>query len=260
MRSLLSIVLLLLSTTTSFGWSKKGHDVICYIAECHLSKGALSQVDRLLGGRSMVYYSSWMDAASNSREYQYSKSWHYMNMERRDRAETAKRHKDGDLLSASTELVSTLRSSHSSEAEQSLALKMLIHIIGDMHQPMHLGRPYDVGGNLIPVVYFTESTSLHGAWDYHIVNGARDWSYTEWQQQIDRLSDEEVATITSGSFVDWINESHTIAQQIYHDTPAETQILYDYMDRYTPVVEQQLLYAGLRLSHILNEIYAPESH
>lgn len=249
---LLSFVVL--APQNIFAWGKKGHDVICYIAECNLKKSTLAKVTEVLDGRSMVYYSSWLDSASHTPEYDYTKEWHYLNIDKGESAATQKRSKKGDVVMATEQLVSQLKSGELSHKEESTALKMLIHLVGDLHQPMHLGRKDDRGGNDVPVVYFVESTSLHSLWDYHLVMGAHEWSYTEWQSQIDRgLVDER--EIVAGSYGDWADATHEIAKEIYRDTPAETRVFYDYQDKYTPVVEQQFLYAGLRLASILNDIY-----
>lgn len=255
MRRLVSLMLLLLSVHSTFGWGKRGHDVICYIAECHLDATALQHVNDVLGGRSLVYYSSWMDSASHSREYDYTREWHYFNMKRGDRIGTAKRSKGGDVLMATTDIIANLRGGDLTAEEEFVALKMLIHLVGDMHQPMHLGRKDDEGGNTIPVVYFTQSTSLHAMWDYHLVMGVHEWSYTEWQREIDRLPIEKEMMVVSGTMEEWMDATHEITNQIYRDTPAETRVFYEYLDKYTPIVEQQLLYAGLRLAKILNDIY-----
>lgn len=254
-RRLLVLLVLVLSCSTAFGWGKKGHDIICYIAECHLSDAALERVSEVLDGRSMVYYSSWADQVKYEGEFSYTREWHYFSMEHKDSAASARRSKGGDVLSAVEAIVSELKGGDLTAEDEAVALKLLIHLVGDMHQPMHLGRYDDGGGSDIPVVYFVESTSLHAAWDYHIVMGCREWSYTEWQQQIDRVSEVEEAVIVGGSYADWIDATHDITVQLYRDTPPETRIHYKYVAKYTPVVEQQLLYAALRLAHILNDIY-----
>ncbi|MFI3247988.1 MAG: S1/P1 nuclease [Rikenellaceae bacterium] len=254
MRLLITILYLVaLLPQSAWAWSKKGHDVICYIAENHLTDKALSKVTEILEGKSMVYYSSWMDTASHTKEYEHTAQWHYFNIDK-SVAQT-ERVEGGDALSAVAALVAQLGSGTLEGKEQSDALKMLIHIVGDMHQPMHMGRKEDYGGNTIPVVYFTESTNLHTLWDYHIVEGARSWSYSEWQDQIDRASKREIKEITSGSYADWAAQTFEVAKEVYKDTPAETRVYYDYVAKYGPIVEQQFLYAGLRLAHILNEIY-----
>ncbi len=253
--SIILLLLLLIIPTHSFAWGKKGHDVICYIAECHLSTEAMQRVTKVLDGRSMVYYGSWMDQASHTKKHAETLPWHYMNMELRESTQTTKRSKDGDLLSALPQIEESLRSGELSPEEEAIALKMFIHLIGDLHQPLHLGRVADSGGNTIPVVYFVESTNLHALWDYHLVEGCHAWSYTEWQQQIDRLSDEAEQKVVMGDYTTWIEATHDITRQIYRKTPVESRIFYEYVDHFAPIVEQQLLYAGLRLAYLLNDIY-----
>ncbi len=250
------ITLMLLMPQSIWAWGKKGHDVIAYIAECHLTAQTTAKVKTVLDGRSMVYYANWFDSASHSKEYSHTKGWHYLNMELNESTEDAKRPKNGDILSAAESIETELRSGTLSKDDEAIALKMFIHIIGDMHQPMHLGRKEDEGGGTIPVVYFVDATSLHAAWDYHLIEGAHAWSYTEWQQQIDIKTATEVAEITSGSYRDWINASHEITKSIYRSTPSEKRIFYEYVDKYTPIIEQQFLYAGLRLANLLNDIYS----
>ncbi len=254
MRILFAILsLAFFAPQSSFAWSKKGHDVICYIAENHLTDKALDEVTDILDGKSMVYYSSWMDTASHTDEYKYTAQWHYFNIDKS--VEQTERVEGGDALSAVEDLVNQLKSGELDDEAESTALKMLIHIVGDMHQPMHMGRKEDYGGNTIPVVYFNESTNLHTLWDYHIVEGARNWSFSEWQDQIDRVSEQEIKQITSGSYADWAEETFEVAKEVYKDTPAETRVYYDYVAKYSPIVERQFLHAGIRLAYILNEIY-----
>ncbi|MFR9620259.1 MAG: S1/P1 nuclease [Rikenellaceae bacterium] len=246
--------------TSSYAWGKKGHDVIAHIAERHLSAKAAQRVDELLDGRSMVYYANWMDNASHTKAYKESATWHYLNIEKRKDLATTPRLKEGDLLTALTQIEAELRAAKSSDnklshSELSDRLKMYIHLIGDLHQPMHLGRPEDKGGNLIPVIYFIEATSLHALWDYFIVEGAHDWSYTEWADQLDRIGAEEQTQITSGSYANWLVATHIYTVELYRNTPVESHISYEYIDKYRPLVEQQFLYAGLRLGAMLNEIF-----
>ena len=102
---------------------------------------------------------------------------------------------------------------------------------------------------------FGKKTNLHSAWDTAIPEAARKWSYTEWQEQIDRLSDDEAAEITAGEPADWVKETHDICKEIYASSPEGTKIEYDYIFKYTPVIEKQFLRGGHRLARLLNEIY-----
>ena len=64
---------------------------------------------------------------------------------------------------------------------------MLIHLIGDMHCPMHAGRKQDRGGNGTTVKFFGKKSNLHSVWDSDLLESTHRWSYTEWQKQIDRV-------------------------------------------------------------------------
>jgi hypothetical protein len=74
-------------------------------------------------------------------------------------------------------------------------------------------------------------------------------------QQTDRLTEEEVARIQSGTPLDWFEESNAICREIYVATPEGSDLSYDYIAKYAPVIERQLLRGGHRLAGLLNEIY-----
>ena len=135
-------------------------------------------------------------------------------------------------------------------------LRMLIHLVGDMHQPMHLGHLSDLGGNLHKINFFKRDNNLHSVWDNSIVESAHKWSYTEWQSQIDRVSEVERTRLIAGDIDDWAKETYMIASKIYEATPIGSNISYDYVAEWTPVIEQQFLKGGLRLAHLLNIIYS----
>ncbi len=131
---------------------------------------------------------------------------------------------------------------------------MLVHLVGDMHCPMHTGRLSDRGGNNRPVVLFGRPSNLHSIWDSGIVEAAHKWNYTEWQQQIDRRN-QDIETIQAGTPTDWLLETQRICNEVYEKTPEGTKVSYDYVNKYAPIIEQQFLRGGLRLAHLLNEIY-----
>ncbi|MEG1886477.1 MAG: S1/P1 nuclease, partial [Alistipes sp.] len=113
----------------------------------------------------------------------------------------------------------------------------------------------DYGGNRLSVKMFNRPTNLHSAWDSAILEAGHKWSYTEWQEQIDRLSEDEAVLVNAGTPRDWVQETHDICKQVYIDTPEGTTISYDYVDKYTPVIETMLMKGGYRLAKLLNEIY-----
>ncbi len=238
-------------------WGQKGHDVTAYIAERHLTPVAKAAVDSILEGRSMVYWSNWLDNASHTRDYAYTKTWHYKNVDAGERYEEAQANPAGDAVTAIKAQIETLGNPESKFEDTQLAMKILVHVVGDLHMPLHMGHATDLGGNRIKVKYFGRDTNLHSAWDSSLPESAHKWSYTEWQQQIDRATPEQQSAILAGNIDDWAKQTIVIADEVYKETPVNSNLSYDEVARWTPVIEDQFLKGGLRLAHILNTIYDP---
>lgn len=255
MKRLLLLCCWLAAAGNAFGWGQKGHDVTAYIAECHLTPAAAARIDSLLGGHSPVYYANWLDNASHTAEYAYSRTWHYLNVDEGKTLETMPRNPKGDVLTAIESIVERLKAGWMTPEQEAVDLKILIHLVGDLHCPMHTGHLSDLGGNKRPVLFFGRKTNLHSVWDTSLPDAAHKWSYTEWQQQLDRLDGERAACAAAGTPRDWLLETQEICREIYDFTPEGTKISYDYIAKYAPVIEQQLLRGGLRLAHLLNGIY-----
>lgn len=178
-----------------------------------------------------------------------------MDVDAGETRESTPRNPKGDILSALNELVRRLEGHDLPAEEEALCLKMLIHLMGDLHCPMHAGHLTDLGGNRVKVRFFGRDTNLHAVWDSSLPEWAHKWSYTEWQSQIDRLTDEEVAEITGGTLETWYDETQALCPEIYASTPEGANLSYDYVNKYAPLVERQLLKGGHRLAALLNEIY-----
>lgn len=240
----------------SFAWGQKGHDTVAYIAQQHLTDTSKAAIDSLLDGYSITYWANWLDNASHTPEYEYTKTWHYKNIDKGQLYEKAPNIKEGNIVDAIYSQVAVLEDSTSSKSERALALKMLIHFLGDIHQPLHMGHASDKGGNYWKVKWFKGSSNLHTVWDTNLVDAAHAWSHTEWQREIDRLSPEDVAEIVMDGNPDtWGKETYLICSEIYDCTPEDTIISYDYIADWTPVIEKQFLRGGLRLADLLNSIF-----
>ena len=256
MKKSLIIVVALLSYLPSFGWGQKGHDVVAYIAECNLTPEAYQKVVKKLGDHSLVYYANWLDNASYSDQYRYTKTWHYANVDEGYTYDTMPKNEKGDVVTAINGIIAEIKSGKLSAEQESVRLRMLIHLVGDIHCPMHAGHLSDRGGNGVMVKFFNKDTKLHSLWDTALVEAAHKWSYTEWEQQLNRYcTAERKAELSKGTATDWLNESHAIATEIYKATPEKSKVSYDYIAYYAPVIEKRLLSGGLRLAKILNELY-----
>lgn len=256
MKRLILLALAASMTFSAMAWGPKGHDTIAYIAEKHLSKKTLKKVTEVLEGHSLVYVANWMDNASHTDEYAYTKTWHYVNVDPEEGTyansvkETA-----GDAVTAINTLVANLKSGELSPEEERVQLMMLIHIVGDIHCPMHAGHKRDRGGNGTQVKYFGKQKKLHSVWDSEIVESAHRWGYSEWQDQIDRATPKQQQAYMQGTPNDWIEETVILANDVYERASEVSNMSYDYVAEYTPILEQQFLKGGIRLAKLLEEIY-----
>ena len=256
MKRFLVAIIAICSTLPSFGWGQKGHDVVAYIAECNLAPEVYQKVVKRLDNHSLVYYANWLDNASYSDQYRYTKTWHYANVDEGFTYETMPKNEKGDVVTAINGIIAEIKSGKLSPEQESVRLRMLIHLVGDIHCPMHAGRLSDRGGNNVIVKFFNRDTKLHKLWDSELVEAAHKWGYTEWEQQLNSYcTPERKAELSKGEAKDWLVQSHKIATEIYKATPEKSKVSYDYIAYYAPVIEKQLLSGGLRLAKILNELY-----
>ena len=256
MRRVILITLVSLIPALSLAWGPKGHDIVAYIAEQHLSHRAQERIEAVLDGCSMVYVANWLDNASHTPEYAHTKTWHYCNVDPEEQSYANSQKEDaGDVVTAINSIVERLKSGELSIDEERVELMMLIHLVGDMHCPMHAGRLSDLGGNLVTVKWFGREVKLHAVWDDLIVESVRKWSYSEWQREIDNVSRKEREALSAGTPLDWMNETVAICQQVYKDAPAGSELSWDYQNDHYPLLESQLRKAGYRLARLLNEIY-----
>lgn len=255
MKKIILAVASLFVSATAFAWSQKGHDVTAHIAERHLTPQAAAMVDSLLEGKSMVYWSNWLDNASHTATWAYTSTWHYRNVDEGVRYEEAPANPSGDCVTAVKMLSEKLASAETTFKQKQEALKMLIHIVGDMHQPMHMGHATDLGGNRIKVKFFGRDSNLHSVWDGSILESGHKWSYTEWADQVDRVAPGDSIIMVMGTPDDWAKQTLGIASAVYREMPEGSKISYNEVARWTPVIELQLVRGGQRLAHILNNIF-----
>lgn len=258
MKHFIITVALLGASIAAFGWGQKGHDTVAFIAENHLTETTRAAVDSILDGKSPVYWANWLDNASHTPEYAYTKTWHYKNVDADRTYDDMPANPAGDAVTAIKQQIEKLSDPATTKAEAALALKILIHVTGDMHQPMHMGHATDLGGNRVKLKYFNRDKNLHGIWDTDLLESAHRWSYTEWQQQLDRLNDVDEALTVQGSVDDWARETMEITRRCYDFFQPGINVSYNQIAYWAPTIEQQLLRGGLRLAHLLNTIYDPD--
>lgn len=235
-------------------WGKTGHRVVGEIAHKHLNKKTEKAVRDLLDGHSLAFVGPFGDDIKSDRKYDYLKPWHYVNYPFGEEYEKHPKSEEGDIIRGIEKCVAVLRDSKSTKQEKAFFLKMLVHFLGDLHQPLHIGMAEDKGGNDFQVRWFGDGTNLHSVWDSKMLD-SYGMSYTEVAANSDRLSRNEVKAIEEGNVIDWMKESRAVAEDIYDHTKVGEKLGYNYMYQYMDVVRFQLQKGGIRLASILNDIF-----
>jgi len=235
-------------------WGSTGHRATGEIAQEYLTKKAKRNIKKLLNGHSLAFVSTYGDDIKSDRKYNKYNPWHYVNFPFGTRYENSDKNEKGDIITAIHTCIDILKSESTSTAEKAFHLKLLIHFMGDLHQPLHIGLADDRGGNDFQVRWFNEGTNLHSVWDSKMID-YYNMSYTELAENKDCLSDTEIEQIKKGSLMDWVYESRTLCENIYANTTIGEELGYQYVYKYIDIVRMQLEKGGIRLAVVLNEIF-----
>ncbi|PKA99412.1 S1/P1 nuclease [Flavobacteriaceae bacterium MAR_2009_75] len=236
-------------------WSKTGHRAVGQIAEKHLSRKAKRAIKELLNGRSLATVSNFADDIKSDTAYRKFGPWHYVNFPADKKYTEVKPSEQGDIIIGIEKCIEIIGDDKSTTADKAFYLKMLVHLMGDLHQPMHVGRSEDRGGNDIQLQWFNEGTNLHRVWDSHMINDY-GMSYTELSASLPKLTKEKVNLIQEGTIYEWVEESQDIANEVYDSVETGEKLYYRYSYDWWSTVEQQLLKGGVRLAKVLNEIFS----
>ena len=263
--SLILTVLMLLDFTSASAWGPKGHDVVAAIAEQHLTPKAKREINKLLEGKSIVHFASWMDNIQNSPYWEYgynkTKTWHYANVDKGYTYETMPKNPDGDVVSSLYMLTREMVENYKELTDSMKVdyLKMIVHMVGDLHCPSHAGRLSDRGGNDTKVRWFYENTNMHSIWDSRMIESAKKWSHTEWCNYLDRADKKSIKAITEGNYEEWfkatVAEAATFYEYVESIGEEMPNLSYKFVFDFSPTLERQLTYGGYRLAHVLNTIF-----
>jgi len=254
MKKFFAIIILCVVSTEMFAWGAIGHRIVGLIAERHLTKKAKKNLNLILDNETLAEVGNYMDFIRSDNTYSHMTSWHYATIPDGQTYKEAGIPESGDVIQTINRLVSELSSKEFSDEDEAFALKCLVHLIGDIHQPLHVGNGTDKGGNDVKLEYFWNSSNLHRVWDSEIIDG-QQYSYTEYVEWIDHASPSELEAWNSLEVLDWASESKTYRDQCYDTLPENMKLSYRYNFDNLELVNQRLLQAGLRLAGILNKIY-----
>jgi hypothetical protein len=270
-------VLSLITIQNAFGWGSLGHKTSAKIAWAYLDKNTQEKVLEMLNGGDLSEASVWPDAARANPEWKFSMWYHFEkapdnftyldNLKRQD----DRTRKLGGLLEALYIAEDVIKNPASTKEDKAIALKFVVHCIGDIHQPLHTGRVEDNSGNKIPMKWLNLETNLHAIWDSQIIylgrkdvlannsflsDGTADSSLNYANFLMKKYKDFNVTPELFERYDDWMHESMVPRADAYNfkdETPQQ------YTARFVDVVDLRIYLAGLRIAHVLKRLVYNEA-
>jgi hypothetical protein len=240
-------------------WGVLGHRIVGEIADSYLTPNAKKEVTKILGTESMAMASNWADFIKSDSTMAYISPWHYVDVRAGlAHAEFLNYLKKDTAIDAYTKLnflIKELKNKKLSAEKKQMYLRLLIHIVGDIHQPLHVGYPEDEGGNKIRLTWFGTATNLHSVWDSRLID-FQQLSYTEYTAAINHTTKAQKTALQKQPLADWIWQTYQVAQTVYNDIKPDDKLSYVYNYKYIDILNGQLLIGGIHLAGILNEIFA----
>lgn len=242
--------------TTTFAWGKTGHRVTGAIAQEHLSRSAQNEISRILGVEDLAEASTWADFMRSSPDEFWTKEagpYHYVTIPKGMSYDDVGAPTEGDAITALEKFKAILQDEEDSLEDKKLALRFTVHIIGDLHQPLHAGNGTDKGGNDFKMTFFWEQTNLHRVWDSGLIE-QEELSYTEMSDWLSReITKQNIRDWSDTNPVVWAEESAEIRENIYPQGNAEEAWGYVYDHRDT--LRRRLSQGGIRIAAYLNELF-----
>src|SRR5262245_5988918 len=250
-----SVLLLynLLTLTSSSAWYDKGHRIVGLIAQANLTAETRQKIAEILPeNMTLADAAIWPD--HEGRGIRDLDSLHYVNIpedasgydQERDCPER------NCMVAALKWFLAVIADKNAPIMVQRFALIYVVHLVGDMHQPLHAGRAKDRGGIDIPVSYRGETTNLHYFWDSNLVDLEPGTDEDIAKQLTKNLTAEERLKWQAGDPTQWTNESLALVRSHASNLGATGELSDDYVEKARPIVRIRLVQAGLRLGWLLN--------
>jgi len=260
MKKHLSALLLVAVATALISWGVTGHRTIGKIAENHLNANAHKAVSELLGSESLADISTWADEVRSQPEYKSTASWHFLNLPLGLTYEAFKKQVENmgpdNVYGALLKNERDLTDKSTTKEQKIIALKFIVHFVGDLHQPMHISRAEDKGGNTIQLNYEGKGTNLHSLWDTQLLEH-QNLTYEQLAKKYDQVPANKIKQWESEPLIQWIWESYQISSILYKEVDAMNgrSIGDSYYQEHIGILQERIEKAGIRLAGLLNELF-----
>lgn len=255
----LTVLYLLLNVPIlSMAWGMTGHRIVGEIAGSYINKHTQKEISLILGSESLAMASNWGDFIKSDPSYNYLGTWHYANFTDQLDFQSLKVQLEEDTTANVYNRIkfisSELRNKTLDKSKKQLYLRLLVHFVGDLHQPMHMGKKEDSGGNGVKVFWFNQPSNLHRVWDEQLIE-YQQLSYTEYTRSINHPTLAQVKSWQKDEIAVWANESYLASRKIYDEVKPDEKLNYRYNFVNIAMLNERLLKGGIRLGGLLNQIF-----
>jgi len=284
MKRILCTGILLLASQIILAWGANGHRIVAQICYDNLSEEVQARINDLLGDDYLTQVATWPDYIRSESHWDFTQDWHYITIDdgktvREVMDEAAKNDTIDNVIEAIEFMIAVLNKNNKEDRyhfkkliEQNgatplngsidaTALAFLVHFIGDIHQPMHVGKGTDLGGNLVDVQFFSKKMNLHSVWDGGIIE-KEQLSFTEFAAFVNKHQIKLKEKCENDTIEQWTIESVNAREKIYNTLKVKMDTVtglpnlkYQYQHNNQPVIEKRLAAAGFRAAALLNRIY-----
>ncbi len=260
-KKLILIALCIYLPIQTMAWGQLGHRIVAEIADSYLTPKARLALEKILGNESLAMSANWADFIKSDPNYRYLSTWHYVDLGAGQTFDQAKAYLTTDTIPNAYNklnfMIKELKTNKTLSADKKLLyVRMIIHVVGDIHQPFHAGRADDQGGNKIQLMWGMEQTNMHSVWDSKLIE-TQQYSYTEYAHNINHTTAAQRADWQKTDLMHWIYESNQIAESLYGEIKEPNQKInpYNYVFLHIHTAEEQMLKGGVRLAGVLNSIF-----
>ena len=251
----------------ALAWGPVGHRIAGDLAEPNLCPAARTKVKSLGGGESLAELGDWADQIRDEPQWKSSRPWHYMDIpdlppgaglaEARAAVDKLVHPREGDLLTELAHFSEVLADQKKPHDERAEALRFVVHFIVDIHQPLHVGRPSDHGGNDVQVLFGKKGpVSLHHFWDTEVLP-AKGPS-VKMRQRLEADLAALPAERAKAPPAEWAAESLALRATVYEFRPAAhgpSTLDEGYVRAAQKIADDRLVLAGARLAATLNMMF-----
>jgi hypothetical protein len=233
----------------SFAWGKKGHALVAEVAFNYLDANTKKIVLQYLDGMTIEDAANWMNEIKSDQNYDYLKPLHYTNVEKEQKIVS---NDEKNIISSLQQTIKDLKNYKSlSKEEVKTKICILFHLVGDIHQPLHVGYGEDKGGNTVQIFFNNTGTNLHSLFDSGII----EYKGLTLQQCLNSKSytKAEFSQIKKIDVISWANQSRSNLDGIYNNNGHKVDDIY--IDKNYVIIQEQILKAGIRLSSVLKNIF-----